>query len=249
VKIAKADWSEFFLRSFEKGRSQAGYSIVKPTCPSSVTKFGETIEASRNTECILFGTCADKRILVCYIRLLAHIKMKKLKSIFSAITLTILLVTTSCGVIKQSDKTANTKTETSIFPKPTGYVNDFENILNDAEEKELTALIKGLESQTSDQISIVTLTGLEPYDNIDDYSFDLANYWGVGQKDKNNGILIAIGKELRKIRIQNGFGIEKRLTDAETKRIIDEVMIPEFKNDKYFEGLKKGVEAIIQELK
>ncbi|HKK38348.1 MAG TPA: TPM domain-containing protein [Cryomorphaceae bacterium] len=175
--------------------------------------------------------------------------MKKLKSIFSAITLTILLVTASCGVIKQSDKTANTKTETSIFPKPTGYVNDFENILTDAEEKELTALIKGLESQTSDQISIVTLTGLEPYDNIDDYSFDLANYWGVGQKDKNNGILIAIGKELRKIRIQNGFGIEKRLTDAETKRIIDEVMIPEFKNDNYFEGLKKGVEAIIQELK
>jgi len=177
--------------------------------------------------------------------------MKLLKTIFSATTLTILLITASCGVFKksQSDKTANTKTETSMFPKPTGYVNDFENILTDAEEKELTTLIKGLESQTSDQISIITLTNVKPYDNIDDYSFDLANYWGVGQKDKNNGILIAIGKELREIRIQNGFGIEKRLTDAETKRIIDEVMIPEFKNDKYFEGLKKGVAAIIQELK
>lgn len=136
-----------------------------------------------------------------------------------------------------------------MFPKPTGYVNDFENILTDAEEQELTTLIRELESQTTDRISIVTLTSLDPYDNIDDYSLDLANYWGVGQKDKDNGILIAIGKELRKIRIQNGFGIEKRLTDAETKRIIDEVMIPEFKNDKYYKGLKKGVEAIIQELK
>ena len=188
---------------------------------------------------------------VIHINKLPHIKMKKLKTIFSATTLTILLITASCGVFKksQSDKTADTKKETSTFPKPTGYVNDFENILTDAEEKELTTLIKELESQTSDQISIVTLTSLEPYDNIDDYSLDLANYWGIGQKDKNNGILIAIGKELRKIRIQNGFGIEKRLTDAETKRIIDEVMVPEFKNDKYFEGIKKGVEAIIQELK
>jgi uncharacterized protein len=177
--------------------------------------------------------------------------MKQLKTIFSTTILTILLVTTSCGVFKksQSDKTASTKTETSIFPKSIGYVNDFENILTDEEEKELTSLINGLESQTSDQISIVTLTNLEPYDNIDDYSLDLAKYWGVGQKDENNGILIALGKELRKIRIQNGYGIEKRLTDVETKKIIDEVMIPEFKNDQYFEGLKKGVEAIIEELK
>lgn len=175
--------------------------------------------------------------------------MKRLTTIFSAIALTILLITASCGVFKQSDKTANAETETSMLPKPTGYVNEFENILTDAKEKELTTLIKGLESQTSDHISIVTLTGLEPYDNIDDYSLDLANYWGVGQKDKNNGILIAVGKELGKIRIQNGFGIEKRLTDAETKRIIDEVMIPEFKNDNYFVGLKRGFEVIIEELK
>lgn len=183
--------------------------------------------------------------------LLPHLKMKQFKTIFSATTLVILLLTTSCGAFKksQSDKTTGAKTESSIFPKPTGYVSDFENILTDAEERVLTTLIKELESQTTDQISIVTLTGLEPYDNIDDYSMDLANYWGVGQKDENNGILIAICKELRKIRIQNGYGIEKRLSDAETKKIIDEVMIPEFKNDKYFEGLKKGVEAIIQELK
>ncbi len=158
---------------------------------------------------------------------------------------------TSCGPLKksQTDNHVSTKTESSKFPESVGYVNDFENILTDQEERELTAIIKEHESKTGDQISIVTLTSLMPYDNIDDYSLDLANYWGVGQKEKDNGILIALGKGLRKIRIQNGFGIEKRLTDLETKKIIDEEMIPNFKNDNYFEGLKRGLKAIIEELK
>lgn len=164
--------------------------------------------------------------------------------------LTLVLMTASCGLFKKSqkDKPFAPKTESEFFPKPVGFINDFENILSEREEQELTELIKEHESRTTDQIAIVSLTSVEPYENIDDYSFDLANYWGVGQKDKNNGILIALGKDLRKIRIQNGIGIEKRLTDTETKKIIDEVMIPEFKKDNYFTGLKKGVEAIIDEL-
>lgn len=156
----------------------------------------------------------------------------------------------SCGLFNKSqkDKPFTPKTENAIFPKPIGLINDFENILTEVEEKELTAIIKEHESKTTDQIAIVTLTTLEPYENINDYSFDLANHWGVGQKDKNNRVLIALGKNLRAIRIQNGFGIEKRLTDTETKKIIDELMIPEFKVNNYFLGLKKGVEAIIKKL-
>jgi uncharacterized protein len=159
-------------------------------------------------------------------------------------------LTVSCGPFNKSqkDKSTSSKTESSIFPKSTKYINDFENILTEQEAKELTEILKEHESRTTDQIVVVTLTSLEPYENIDDYSLELANYWGVGQKDKNNGILIALGKDLRKIRIQNGVGIEKRLTDIETKKIIDEVMIPEFKKDNYFIGLKKGIIAIIEEL-
>lgn len=180
-----------------------------------------------------------------------HITLKLLKTTFSIAFLAVFLMTTSCGVFEksQADDQAKPKAKNVVFPNSIGYVNDFENILTQEEEKELTALIKQLESQTSDQISVVTLTNIEPYDNINDYSLDLANYWGVGQKDKDNGILIALGKELRKIRIQNGFGIEKRLTDLETKRIIDEIMTPRFKEDQYFEGLKLGIEAISEELK
>ena len=142
-----------------------------------------------------------------------------------------------------------TNTESKVFPKPIGYVNDFEDILTKEQEKELTLIIKKHENETTDQIAIVTLISFEPYENIYEYSLYLANYWGVGQKKKNNGILIALGKGLRKIRIQNGFGIEKRLTDSETKKIIDEIMIPEFKDDNFYLGLKKGLEAIIEELK
>ena len=170
---------------------------------------------------------------------------------FTIVLLTLVLMTSSCGFFKKSqkEKPFTLKTENINFPKSIGYINDFENILTDQEEKELTAIVKEHELKTTDQIAIVTLTNIEPYDNIDDYSFDLANYWGVGQKDKNNGILIALGKNLRAIRIQNGIGIEKRLTDTETKKIIDEVMVPEFKENNYFIGLKKGVVAITEELK
>lgn len=167
------------------------------------------------------------------------------------LSLTVILLVNSCGLIKKPQKTElfTTKTESKIFPQPIGYINDFEDILTDEQEMKLTIIIKNHEQETTDQIAIATLTSLEPYENIDDYSLDLANYWGFGQKNKNNGILIALGKGLRKIRIQNGYGIEERLTDMETKRIIDDIMIPEFKKDKYYEGLKKGLEAIIEELK
>ena len=129
------------------------------------------------------------------------------------------------------------------------YINDFEGILSDEQEKELTDLIKKHEQQTTDQIVIVTLTTLKPYENIEAYSLDLANEWGVGHKNKNNGVLIALGIGLRKIRIQNGYGIEKRLTDTETKKIIDEIITPAFRAGNYYEGLSRGLKAIIEELK
>jgi len=160
---------------------------------------------------------------------------------FTILVLALLLMTTSCGFLNKSnsDKPFYPKTENSVFPEPVGYVNDFENILTDKEERQLTKIIREHEIETTDQIAIVTLTSLEPYDNIYDYSLDLANYWRVGQEEKNNGILIALGKSLGKIRIQNAYGIGKRLTDTETEKIINEVMIPEFKNDNFYEGLKK----------
>ena len=160
-----------------------------------------------------------------------------------------LTVTSGFSQNTSTSKGSTTKTAAQVFPQPIGYISDFEGILTEQQEQELTLLLKKHEQETTDQIAIVTLASLKPYDNINDYSLDLANYWGIGQKDKNNGALIALGKGLRNIRIQNGYGIESRLTETETKKIVDEIMIPQFKAGNYYEGLKKGLKAIIEELK
>lgn len=184
-------------------------------------------------------------------------------SLLTVITLSSLISLISCSidvqhpesesetVIKTSENLSHLKDGGSgyVFPKAIGYVNDFENILSESQEKELTKLIQKHESETTDQIVIVTLKGHEPYDNLYDYSLDLANYWGIGQKDLNNGVLIAVGKDIKQVQIQSGSGILDRLNESETQLIIDDTMIPEFRNNDFFLGLQKGVEALIVELK
>jgi uncharacterized protein len=66
------------------------------------------------------------------------------------------------------------------------------------------------------------------------------------KKNKNNGIVIGLSKGHRTIRISNGYGIEPILSDKETKKIIDEIIIPEFKNERYYEGIRKGILKIIE---
>ncbi|HIP36838.1 MAG TPA: TPM domain-containing protein [Crocinitomix sp.] len=135
------------------------------------------------------------------------------------------------------------------LPKPIGFVNDFENIFTDKQEHILDSLVKNFEKQTTIQIAIVTLDS--SYTNkseFDNYTFKLANNWGVGQKDKNNGVLIGISSSLRKMRIQNGYGIEIILTDEESKEIIDNQFIPYFKENEYFKGTKVGLLKLFEKL-
>ena len=169
--------------------------------------------------------------------------MKHLTAKITIGLLTALFMTTSCQFFNQSDADTSspTTTEEYVFPEPLGYISDFEDLLTDEQEEDLTEILMHHEAATTDEIFIVTLKSLDSYDNIFDYSLDLANYWGFGQNYKNNGILIALSKGLGKIRIQNGEGIEDRLSDAKTKQNIEEAMFPEFISNNNYEGLKKGV--------
>ncbi|PTX63508.1 uncharacterized protein C8N46_101108 [Kordia periserrulae] len=135
-----------------------------------------------------------------------------------------------------------------IFPKPVGFVNDFDSIFSETERADLLKLIKLHEAATTNQIAVVTVNDLGTYSDIEKYSLDLANYWGVGQKEKNNGVLIAIHEDARKLWIQNGDGLVKKLTDAETSYIIESKIIPEFKRNNYYKGVYRGIEAIIREV-
>lgn len=131
---------------------------------------------------------------------------------------------------------------------PPKLVNDFagvlsENNINDLEEK-LTAF----NDSSSTQICIVTVQSIGDY-SIEDYAVRLGRKWGVGQKDKNNGILITVAKEERKVDIEIGYGLEEHITDYDSKQIIDNIIIPAFKQSNYYKGLDDATDRIIAQLK
>lgn len=131
------------------------------------------------------------------------------------------------------------------IPSAAGIVNDFEQIFNETEIDSITRLIVRIQNELDVHIAIVTLDS--SYTNANDFdafSLTLANEWGVGDAKKDNGILIAISKSLRKMRINNGYGIERILSDQETAEIIQSVIIPHFKLGNFFEGTSKGIEQI-----
>ena len=137
------------------------------------------------------------------------------------------------------------------FPaRPLGWTSDFENIFTTDQINELDSTICNFEKETKNEIAIVTIdsswTNKEEFDNL---ILTIANNWGVGKKGLNNGITIGISTGLRKIRICNGYGIEVKLTDAETKKIMDDIILPEFKKGNYFAGTKNGLLALMQKVR
>lgn len=153
----------------------------------------------------------------------------------------------------QPEKIANTKPTRVIaadsIPKPIGLVNDFEHIFSTLEIAQLDSIIRKHHQKNSNQICIVTLDST--YTNkidFDTFVFQLHNTWGVGEKVKNNGVVIAVSKQLRKVRINNGYGIELIFTNEQAKIIIEKIMIPQFKNGQFYEGTRNGLLAIIEQL-
>lgn len=137
------------------------------------------------------------------------------------------------------------------FPiKSLGWTSDYEHIFTSDQISELDSIISKFEKETTNEIAIVTIdSSWTTKERFDSLVLAIANDWGVGKKGLNNGIVIGISTGLRKIRINNGYGIETKLTDAETKKIIDDVILPEFKNGSYYEGTKKGLLALMQKIR
>jgi len=132
------------------------------------------------------------------------------------------------------------------LPQYSGYVNDFENILNNDSELETT--ITAFEKESSIEIAIVTVNDFQGT-TIEDYAVKLFAKWGIGKKETDNGLLIIVSKNSRQTRFEVGYGLEGTLPDALTGRIQDHYMIPYFQQDNYSEGVKQGLEATIKTLK
>jgi uncharacterized protein len=160
-----------------------------------------------------------------------NLKLKLFLLFFLAIALT--------GI---SVKATNAASDLS-FPRYSGYVNDFENILNN--DAELEATISTFEKESSIEVAIVTVSDFQGT-TIEDYAVKLFSKWGIGKKDSDNGLLIIVSKNSRQSRFEVGYGLEGTLPDALTGRIQDHYMIPYFQKDDYSEGVKQGLDATIK---
>jgi uncharacterized protein len=144
----------------------------------------------------------------------------------------------------------NTSVSPKQFPAYNNYTNDFENILDKQEEDKLNALIAEIEAKTKLEFAVVTLSSkMLGKMGIQKYSLELAKKWGVGKKELNNGILIALSKENRNIYIQIGTGIESIYTNNQVKAVIDQTMKPAFIVNRFYEGIFGGIIRINEELK
>jgi uncharacterized protein len=127
--------------------------------------------------------------------------------------------------------------------KPVGYVSDFANVMNSSDRAATEKLLAELEQKTGAQVSVVTLKSLEG-GQIDDFANRLFARWGIGQKGKDNGLLLIAAIEDRKVRIETGYGFEGVLPDAAAGRLIDQYVRPAFRNGDYSGGLRSGAMAL-----
>ncbi|WP_428666410.1 TPM domain-containing protein [Runella sp.] len=128
---------------------------------------------------------------------------------------------------------------------PKRLVNDYVGMLNATERETLEQKLRAYNDSTSSQITVVIVKTTGDYP-IGDYAFELGRRWGVGQKDKDNGLVLLWAPQDRKIFIATGRGLEGAIPDVIAKRIIREVITPEFKAEMYYRGLDRGTDEIIK---
>ncbi len=128
--------------------------------------------------------------------------------------------------------------------QPEGYVSDYANLLSDSTRSRLEQSLKDFEEKTGNQVLVATFPGLQG-DSLESYSIRLAEAWKPGQKGKDNGVILLIFKEDRKVRIEVGYGLEGVLTDALCKLVIENEIAPRFRAGDYDGGIERAVAAIL----
>jgi uncharacterized protein len=131
------------------------------------------------------------------------------------------------------------------FPQLTGRVVDTAGLLSPTAVTRLEARLEAHEQQTGNQLVVVTLPSLGGYD-IADFGYQLGRHWGIGQQDKDNGALLIVSRDDRKLRIEVGYGLEGSLTDALSSAIIQQRILPQFRNGDFEAGIELGVDAMLK---
>ena len=133
------------------------------------------------------------------------------------------------------------------FPVLSGRVVDEANVLDPQTRAALADKLAELEAKTSDQLVVVTLKSLQGT-SIEDFGVEVGRHWRIGQKDKNNGVLLIVAPNERKVRIEVGYGVEGALTDAVSRLIIENAITPRFRAGDFAGGITRGVDDIISVL-
>ncbi|MCH8271699.1 MAG: TPM domain-containing protein [Candidatus Marinimicrobia bacterium] len=129
------------------------------------------------------------------------------------------------------------------LPNPTGFINDFANVLSPTVKNAMENLSRELKQKTGAEVVVVTVKSLNGMDYTD-YSIRLFEKWGIGGKGKDNGILIFNAVDARKIRIEVGYGLEGILPDGLAGEIRDKYLIPALKQNDFDSGLSLGLAAV-----
>ncbi|WP_245319406.1 TPM domain-containing protein [Consotaella salsifontis] len=133
------------------------------------------------------------------------------------------------------------------FPSLAGRVVDTADLIDPSTEAAITEKLAAFEQESSDQVAVATVSNLEGYE-IADYANRLARQWALGRKGENNGVLLLVARDERKVRIEVGYGLEPTLTDALSRIIIENDILPAFRKGNFSAGIAAGVDGIVQVL-
>jgi uncharacterized protein len=129
-----------------------------------------------------------------------------------------------------------------------GWVTDMANLLDSETKAKLNQMISKLEAENGTEIAVVTVPDTAASATPKQFATQLFNYWGIGKKDINNGVLFLISKSERRVEIETGYGIEKILPNARVGNIIDQLIIPHFKQGDFTGGTLAGIQALTKAL-
>ena len=126
------------------------------------------------------------------------------------------------------------------YPRSQGYVSDYAGVMSRQAKEEVDGLLRKIEEKTTAEMAVVTVRTTAP-ETIEQYAVGLFKEWGIGKKGSDNGILLLLATEDRKVRIEVGYGLEGTVTDLQSKIIIEDLMIPAFRQGGYDLGISSGV--------
>jgi len=167
---------------------------------------------------------------------------------FRNIFIILILILVSCKSAKVETQTEKPKSEiiVSEFPKQVGFINDFENIFTKEEIKFLDNLLIYYKENSNRQVAVITIDSIPENTEFEQYAIKMSDNWNIGKNNDGNGLTVVLSKSLRKIRISTTEKTRYYITDEFCQKVIDENMIPEFKNGKYYDGLLLGLNELIR---